>query len=82
MSLFIVLDSELNTSLEEPSLPALADLCRSSDRLDQAVDQMVAALRADGVTWRVLAEATGMTEAGLMGRQKRLTEAKADQAPK
>lgn len=73
MSLFIVLDSELNTSLEEPSLPNLADLCRTQDRVSLAVDEMVAKLREEGVTWRVLAEATGMTEAGLMGRQKRLT---------
>lgn len=56
-----------------PSLPNLADLCRTSDALADAVDEMVAALRAEGTTWRVLAEATGMTEAGLMGRQRRLT---------
>lgn len=74
MSLFIVLDSELEATAAQPSLPNLADLCRTSDRLDQAVDEMVATLRSEGVTWRVLAEATGMTEAGLMGRQKRLAE--------
>lgn len=65
--------------LEEipPSLPNLADLCRTSDAIDAAVDEMVAALRAEGTaTWRVLAEVTGMTEAGLMGRQRRLSEAK------
>ena len=56
----------------EPSLPNLADLCRTTDALEVVVDEMVAKLREEGTTWRVLAEATGMTEAGLMGRQRRL----------
>lgn len=80
MSLFITVDAELSTSLEQPSLPALADMCRTRDRMDEAVDEMVAALRAEGVTWRVLAEATGMTEVGLTGRQRRLAEARAKAA--
>ena len=65
-SLFIELDAVLATTVDQPSL------CRTQDRVALAVDEMVAKLREEGVTWRVLAEATGMTEAGLMGRQKRL----------
>lgn len=72
MSLFIVLDAELSTTLDQPSLPNLADLCRTQDRVSTAVDEMVAKLRAEGATWRVLAEATGMTEVGLRARQQRL----------
>lgn len=80
MSLFIVLDSELATTAGHPSLPNLADLCRTRDRVDEAVDEMVSTLRSEGVTWRVLAEATGMTEVGLTGRQRRLAEARAKAA--
>lgn len=80
MSLFIVLDQELATSAAEPSLPNLADLCRTADRVTEAVDEMVAKLREEGVTWRVLAEATGMTEVGLRGRQARLSLDRSEQA--
>jgi hypothetical protein len=66
MSLFIVLDDI------QPSLPALADLCRTSDAMTEATDKMVAQLREEGCTWRVLAEASGMTENGLVARQRRL----------
>lgn len=55
-----------------PTLPNLADLCRTSDAVTEAVDVMVAKLRTEGTTWRVLAEVTGMTEVGLRARQRRL----------
>ena len=71
-SLSITLDQELATALEQPSLPNLADLCRTADRASEAVDEMVAKLREEGTTWRVLAEATGMTQQGLMARHARL----------
>lgn len=71
MTLYTNVQDELKG--QAPSLPALADLCRTADALTEAVDDMVAKLREEGVTWRVLADVTGMTQQGLMARQARLT---------